>query len=405
AAVPLPKMPVKLKEKAEVAETPQVPKEDKPDTPPGGGGSVLASLSPQLKKELSETLTQEDGRNITDSPGLSALGVNVGDINHPATPKDFAMALAKGTDASGKVKEGVSLQIAPASLFFPRTLRAGEDYEASYLTQVWARTSVELATAKSEHKQIGQQLAGSLTFGIFDRADPRLYWSLPDACARDALTELGEPPMPVKLMNEDQEKQWTEKQAKYALKANNCAGEAWAAKSKELWKEPRWYAGASKAWKTGDSEKLRDLKSGPAMIWTTYSQGMEFANTSATVRKLFELSLSKKWHMPVQDSDDDSKLHDEERTDAIVRFRFSRDRWNAFVDAGLSRVRTDGVLSSNVRRFGYGAQYRVDDNLWLVLGSVVEHGYVSNDSKRTLLNMGLRFGQTDKAVFQEPGNK
>ena len=85
-----------------------------------------------------------------------------------------------------------------------------------------------------------------------------------------------------------------------------------------------------------------------------------------------------------------------------MRLRLSRARWSAFVDAGLARVRTAGELSSYIRRFGYGAEYQLNETLWLVLGNVTERGFISRE-KRTLLHTGVRFGQSDKPVFGPVG--
>lgn len=359
------------------------------------------AILPSQEQSFYDTLAKEDAANTTDSPGLNVLGVNVGDINHPTTPKDFAMSLAKGTNSSGSVKEGVAMQFAPATLFFPKTLIGGKAYVNSSLMQMWARTSIEIATAKSDNKQIGQQLAASLSVGLIDQADPRLFWADDERCASEQMKTLRVPDPP---LTDEKIAAFNLLQEEQLKLANECKSKKWEETSKSLWKKPRWYAGAAKGWNTGDSTKARDLKSGPAMVWTTFSKGIESVDDSnVTVRKLVEFSLAKKWSLPIEDSKDTSKLLEENRTDAVVRLRFSRERWNAFVDAGLSRVRTAGALSTNVRRFGYGAEYRVDDNLWLVLGSIVEHGYVIGDSKRTLLNMGLRFGQTNKEVFQPLG--
>jgi hypothetical protein len=121
------------------------------------------------------------------------------------------------------------------------------------------------------------------------------------------------------------------------------------------------------------------------MFWTSYSQGL--SKQGAATKTLLQVSASRKWHLQVNDAVDETKLVDEERTDLMMRLRFSRQRWSGFADFGMVRVTTDGVFSSHVRRFGYGAEYKLSDTMWLVLGSITERGFVTGEN-RTLPNTG-----------------
>ncbi len=361
---------------------------------------TAAGFIPALDKEFAEVLAKES--QPTDSPGLTALGVSASDFNQPVTPKDLAAFIARGTDYTGKVKEGVAVQFAPVNLFFPRALVGGSTYENSPWMQIAARTSLELATAKSDDARIGQQLAASVTIGLIDGADPRLFWAPLDNCSRTALQQLDPPPKPSFMMSEAEKKAWNERQALAVQGAKACYAAYLKANEKlaAAWARPRWYVGYAKAWQTGESDRIQDRQPGPAMWWTSFSYGAY--RTETGVRALFQLNASRKTGLQVKDPLDDSKFAREDRSDFMMRLRFSRDRWSAFGDAGVARVRTGGVLSEHVRRYGYGAEYKLSDTLWLVLGSVTERGFVSSE-KRTLLNTGLRFGQSDKPLFGELG--
>ncbi len=361
-----------------------VPAEDKPGAP------KLAHYVAPLNKELAEAMARD--MQSQASPGLSALGVAAGAMSTPATPREFGAALAKGLDASGKVKEGLAVQFSPASLFTPFSLTGGQRYAASGAMQAWARTSVELATAKSDDSRIGQQIALSLSSGLIDDGDPRLYWSLLSRCTDALFPAVGRPG---DVIDPDLARADIER-------AKKCYATRWSDVSAGLWKAPRWYAGYAKSWYTGDSAKLAAAQSGPTMLWTTYSQGFDQLNPSgARFKTLFEFSAARKQHLLVEDPADATGLAGESRTDATLRLRFSRDLWSAFVDTGLARVETAGVLSANVRHFGYGVEYKLADSLWLVLASVSERGFASGD-KRTLLSTGLRFGQSDKDLVGAP---
>lgn len=176
------------------------------------------------------------------------LGVTAGDINQPVTPKDLAAFVAKGTDLTGKVKEGVSVQFSPANLFFPGALIGGSTYEQSLWMQLIARTSIELATSKSDDTRIGQQLAASVTLGLIDGADPRLFWAPLDDCARKAMRAVALPPKPLPLMSAAELKDWQASQGKAVAEAKVCYTAYRNANDKinAMWAKPRWYVGYGK---------------------------------------------------------------------------------------------------------------------------------------------------------------
>jgi hypothetical protein len=348
------------------------------------------AVVPTLNKEAADAIAAD--MKSQASPGLTALGVTPSAMSTPGTPKEFGAALARGIDASGNVKEGVAVQFSPASLFAPYSLKGGSRFNGSRGMQAWARTSVELATAKSEDKRIGQQLAASVSTGLIDDGDPRLYWELLSDCTKNILQSI---PRPGEVVDPDIAK------AEFAA-ASKCYQDKWSNVSKTLWAAPRWYAGAAKSWYTGDSTKLSHAQRGPSMLWTTYSQGFDWLNPRGSrFKTLAEFAATRKRDLQVDDPADATLPLNESRTDLSARLRFSREQWSGFADFGLARVRTGGVLSENVRHFGYGVEYKVSDTLWLVLASVSERGFVSGD-KRTLISTGLRFGQSDKDLVGGP---
>lgn len=368
--------------------------------PAGKSGSEsFASLAKELDQTLLAAIA--DQATSTDSPGLTNLGVSAGDMNTPVTPKDFAAMIAKGTDYSGNVKEGVAMQLSPATLFFPDSIRGGKRYETDRAMQAWARTSLELATARSEDARIGQQVAAAITVGLVDGSDPRLFWEPLSDCAEQAMNVGGTIGKPFPTEAEIAAFNLRQDAAiKAALECYADYTKNKAPKVSAMWSEPRWYAGYSRAWFTGSGTRIGAAGQGPSMLWTSFSKGLSKAG--ASVRTQVQLAASRKKDLQVNDPNDESRLVDEDRTDLLMRLRFSRSRWSGFADIGLARVTTDGLLSSNVKRYGYGAEYQLSDTMWLVLGSVTERGFVSGE-KRTLLNTGLRFGKTDKPVLGKLG--
>lgn len=349
-----------------------------------------AAFVPALDKETSDAIAAD--LKSQASPGLTALGVSASAMSTPGTPREFGAALARGIDSAGNVKEGVALQFSPASLFTPYSLKGGSRFNNNPAMQAWARTSVELASAKSQDARIGQQLAASVSVGLIDQGDPRLYWSLLSDCTQNIFKDIGRPGETI-----DPELAKAE-----LARSEKCYQTSWKAAAANLWKAPRWYAGVAKAWHTGDSARLSHAQAGPSMLWTTYAQGFETLNPSgARFKTLVEFAASRRRDLLVEDPGNADSLASESRTDASVRLRLSRDQWSGFADVGLARVRTGGILSENVRHFGYGVEYKVNDSLWLVLASVTERGFVSGN-KRSLISTGLRFGQSDKSLIGAP---
>ncbi|MFZ6647392.1 hypothetical protein ACO0LO_16835 [Undibacterium sp. TJN25] len=351
-----------------------------------------------IVKALTTTINTET--TLMDSSGLTLLGVTATDINRPVSPRDFAVAIARGSDASGKIKTGAGVEISPFGLFFPDSIVGGTTYEKDHLMQAKARTTIALATAQSDDSKIGNQVAATIRVGLIDKGDPRIiWWSLLDDCSKkyQGLSRIPDPEF------DENGKLIPAKEPDEEVKNMKSAEGCYAAKQTELaaksaWKLPSWYVGAGKAWFTGESGKVQDSRAGAKVLWTSYSQG-DYLDKSRSLKGLYQLYAEKKWDDRVQDTTDASKLISETRTDAIARFRFGKTNWNAFVDAGLVRVNTAGVSTQNIRRFGYGAEYKIAEDIWIVVGSVMERGYAAADGKRTLFSTGLRFGQSDKSIF------
>lgn len=366
-----------------------------PAAPPAADAPTLprAAMVPALDKETVDAISAD--MKSQSSPGLTALGVTASAMSTPGTPREFGAALARGIDTAGNVREGMAVQFSPASLFTPHSLKGGSRYNNSAGMQAWARTSVELATAKSEDARIGQQVAASVSTGLIDEGDPRLYWKLLSDCTKDNFNVIGRPGEPL-------DPQLAQDAQADLARSHKCYQDSWKATSANLWKAPRWYAGLATSWYTGNSARLSHAQSGPSMLWTTYAQGYDLLNPSGSrFKTLVEFAATRKRNLLVEDAADATSLATESRTDASVRLRFSRDVWSGFADFGLARVRTGGGLSENVRHFGYGVEYKVSDSLWLVLSSVTERGFVSGD-RRSLISTGLRFGQSDKDLVGAP---
>ena len=354
-----------------------------------GGSDAAAALDPAKSIVDNFTSLINAETTVSDSSGLTLLGVTATDINRPTTPKDFVAAIAKGTDASGKAQDGFALEISPFGLFAPYMIRGGALYVDSPLMQAQARTSISLATAKSDDARIGSQIAASIRVGLIDQGDPRLEWGLLDKCAKAAMKKLVLPgPENPGAEPVGEDAAITEAKACYKTAFNNVH---------DLWARPSWYVGYAKAWYTGESQLLKDAVPGAKVFWSSYSVGWPQQNEDR--KGLFQLYAAKKWDDRIANPKDATKFSTEDRTDVIARVRYGPSNWHVFVDAGLARVNTEGIATENVRRRGFGGEFQVSDTMWIVFGSITESGYLDASSKRTLLSTGLRFGQSSKSMF------
>ncbi|MFZ3003937.1 MAG: hypothetical protein WA071_26730 [Undibacterium umbellatum] len=365
-----------------------------PQTPPAGAANKSASGDNNIATQIPQYFKQQDA--IMDSSGLSLLGVTASDINRPTTPHDLLMAVARGVDASGKLNEGMGIEFAPLPLLAPGLIKGGAAYAepGNWLNQIATRTSIGLASAKSEDTRIGNQLAASVRIGLIDGGDTRYLWKTLDDCAKKIIqaTEFGNP---LSTKPDDS----GDKTAK-AISTCYTSDPSFKKAEANRWMQPAWYAGFAKAWYTGSTGQIQDALPGAKVLWTSYSEGW---GDGKDKKQLLQLYASKKWDERIKDPKDANKFSTETRTDLVARYKLGRGKWHAFIDGGVARVDTAGVATQNIRRLGYGAEYQLSDNLWLLIGSINERGYASGDGKRSLLNTGIRFGQSDvPVIFSQP---
>ncbi|MBC3918104.1 hypothetical protein H8L32_11500 [Undibacterium sp. CY18W] len=359
-----------------------------------------------ISAAIPKFIKQEDA--IMDSSGLSLLGVTAADINRPSTPHDLLMAVARGVDASGKLNEGMGIEFAPLPLLAPGLITGGAPYtyDSNWFNRAATRTSIGLATAKSEDAKIGNQLAASIRIGLIDGSDPRLLWKGLDNCADYLIKRNPFSVSPGEIKRQEPGSTPTpDPNSPDEITAKNIdtcykSLKEYKDLDKDRWKQPAWYAGFAKAWYTGSTGQIQDALPGAKVLWTSYSRGWGNGDDK---KQLLQLYAAKKWDDRIKDPKDANKFSTETRTDIVARYKLGRGKWHAFIDGGVARVDTAGVATQNIRRLGYGAEYQFSDNMWLLIGSISERGYVSGDGKRSLLNTGIRFGQSDvPVIFSQP---
>lgn len=365
-----------------------------PPSPAPASGTAKADASPigPLEDVVAVDLA------VPSSPAMAVIGMTGTEIQRPAFPRDLVTSLLRGVDKDGKTKNALAIDVAPIALFFPQTIIGGQIYEHDYWMQLRARTTLSLAASQVENGNGASQLAAGLRFGLFDKADPGLYWNKMSKCVTDRIEQI---PLPTGRTTED-----TPAMAEAITRINKeCAVEQQVT---DLWAKPALYVGYAQGWYS-DSGSVKDATSSAKALWASYSIGLNprtqtevrTGTPAGTPRVLLQLYLARKLDDRVKNPSGADNFVREDRSEVITRVRFGKARWHSFVDAGVSRVRTAGVASENVRRLGFGVEYQLRDDLWLVLGSVRETGFAAGG--RNLISTGLRFGQVPKAVYGLPG--
>jgi hypothetical protein len=368
------------------AAAPAVAKADAPAKAAADKKTIVDSLKDTLAVDLS----------VPSSPAMAVLGISGTEIQRPAFPRDFASTLVRGFDKDGKAKNALAIDIVPVALFFPQALIGGKLYEENYWMRLKARTTVSLAAAQIESSKPASQLATGIRLGLIDYADPGLYWRATRECVNQAIAKIG--------IASGKTLEDTTDVAGAVAAANKCTGDKVVA---DLWAKPALYAGYAQGWYSSTGS-VKDATGSAKALWTSFSVGIPRSKAQRDsgadyMRVLLQLYLARKLDDRTKNPAGGDELVREDRSEAIARLRFGKEKWHAFIDGGIARVTTAGLARERIRRLGLGVEYQLRDDLWLVVGSVTERGYAGGD--RNLVNTGLRFGQVPKAQFGLPGAK
>jgi hypothetical protein len=352
-------------------------------------GAVLVNA---LRERLAVDLS------VPASPAMAVLGISGTEIDRPAFPRDLAASVIRGFDKDGKNRDAFAIDIVPASLWFRSSVIGGDQYiNHSWTMQVLARTTLSLGAAKVEDSSEGSQYGAGIRIGLIDRSDPGLYWVAKEDCVRPFLqkqsVEAGRVTGGSRTITQD----WI-KDIQVKCKLDNLVA--------DLWAKPALYVGYAQGWKS-DTRSVRDASGNAKAFWASFSAGLnprteiEVANgASGRTRALLQLYLARKIDERISNPTGADNFVREDRTEFVTRLRFGKVKWHGYVEAGAARTRTAGLERESIRRVGFGVEYMLRDDLWLVLGSLRETGF--RDGTRSLLNTGLRFSQAPKGLFGLP---
>jgi hypothetical protein len=175
----------------------------------------------------------------------------------------------------------------------------------------------------------------------------------------------------------------------------------------DLWAKPALYVGYAHGWHS-ETTSVRDASGSAKAFWASFSVGLnprsekevKEGGGNERLRSLLQLYLARKIDTRIGNPSGADDFVREDRSEFVARLRFGKVKWHGYVEAGAARTRTAGLERDSIRRIGFGIEYMLRDDLWLVLGSMRETGF--SDGTRSLINTGLRFSQVPKNLFGLP---
>jgi hypothetical protein len=364
---------------------------------PPAANDTVADPGPKIDQAFRDWLAVD--LSVPASPAMAVLGVAGTEIQRPAFPRELAASLVKGFDNNGKNRDAFAVDVVPASLFFRSSVIGGQQYvDHPWTMQLLARTTVSLGASKVEDSTQGSQYGAGIRIGLIDQSDPGLYWQVKETCLRPLVDSQAIEPGRVTGGSRTVDEPWVARADAQCKLLNLVA---------DLWAKPALYVGYAQGWHS-DTKSVRDASGNAKAFWATFSVGLNprsdaelAAGTGGDrVRGLLQLYLARKLDEHISNPSGAGDFVREDRAEFVTRLRFGKAKWHSYVEAGVAHTRTAGLERESIRRVGFGVEYMLRDDMWLVLGSLRETGF--RDGTRSLLNTGLRFSQVPKGLFGLP---
>jgi len=170
-------------------------------TPARAPASLAALLAALL---LAAPAAAQQGFTIPEAPAFVFLGASPGDIARPTTARDLAVAIANGIDSTGRVQQGVAVDLTPW-LLYPQAV-TNATYRGRRGAFMLANTQISIGTVRPQGDTSAMQAAVALKTTLVDRSDPlasddfveRLRAATGERC-RDLVTPDGRPDTEARL--------------------------------------------------------------------------------------------------------------------------------------------------------------------------------------------------------------
>jgi hypothetical protein len=328
---------------------------------------AVAAANAEKAKTASEAIGNYAQADMTVPSSIAAglLDIAANKIQHVGTLRELTAGLFRGVGPDGKILSGLALDLAPAYVFLPGLIGAGNVYApedatgdwggdiGQRLRRVFGRTTVSFGTTSPDASGAARTAVG-IRIGLFDSGDPGLYWSKVVQCLQTTSRDAPPPPPDPKDIGKQAEPR--------PIDLSKCDPSKDPAT--ELWKKPSLYVGYGRSWysKTGS---LTDRVPDVSQFWLTGSAGWSPPQTvKKDLRLLGQLYYGRRINDRSPDPDNASQLIRQDSSDTIVRLRAGDSRKNLYFEYGINRVRLGDTTTENLRHSALGAEIQ-----WNFLGN------------------------------------
>jgi hypothetical protein len=324
--------------------------------------------------------------SIPDTPGLAIVGLGAEEVLRPTSPRALGMAIQQGLDANGKPRQGLAFDIAPLKLLRPGLTK--QDYRDSrfVLRPLWnSQLSFGVAKPTSDtdtSTRIGLGLSSVLWRNA--SSDPLL-----DEKHRDCLATAASSQLPDTFPGVG---------AVQVLPFTDEMKACYAGLASRTWNSSSLLVALAAARISGDAQAGSTPNSRPRGAWVTFSYGFEgipslqpTLHFTATFRRL----SSERVPDPL---DSTSFVEQDSRFLGAKLFRRG-DSTNASLEYGVQRASIAGRPRENTRRYAFGVERKISDNLWLVAAVGSRRG--GAEGSETFVTSGLKFGTASESAIKD----
>ena len=306
---------------------------------------------------------------VPESPAFTVLGLTPGTVVRPASPRALAAEVLNGVDQNGNFQTGVAIDTAPYMLFYGNRVTL-EQYQKRPLLQFLARTQFSFATVKgSSQSDKSTRLAAGLSLTMFDKGDARLDGDFVAKLARIGQEGLAAFP-PLSPLATDADLADRKKQIEQKVEMD--AKPIREAKRQRSWNRSSWVLAGAPSWISPDGTTTH-LHFDGAAVWSSLAYGFEGV---PGLQDAAQIILHGRFHSneTVPDPETAGNFYQQQSTVTGARMRFGTENTIGSFEVTYLHTRPVDRPTENYFRLSVGAEKRLNDNLWLHLGTGGESG-------------------------------
>lgn len=347
--------------------------------------ALVKARNAQAVAEMLKALTVE--MPTTASPATFVLGVAGTEVPRVSTLREFASEITNGVDDQGRIARSVAVEFNPLLAMGPVKW---SDYQDSRRTRVLTRTTLSFATRASE----GEGSAAKAAFGLQSvlyskeaaqaieeagRGDCAMVANA-FATSRERPTAITPGELPLKL-----------------VEVSDAAKEGCRKKVQGLltkWNPTSVAIGLGQALQS-TSGKVGGLRRASTVAWVTGTYGIDRSAASDPVEERLGLGLTAHWRRTLHDriadpADAGAELNENARLLGL-NLRFGNRKLAGLIEASQRNGASPGLAEERRRRHVLGLEYRIQRDLYLVVGIGGDTGRRDGKNERIGL-MNLKWG-------------